>query len=63
MIWNEIKMVGYDFSIQSGKYQVRRRGEQFGLYYYDHRIGWCENVEDGMFKAWTLELKGKRKNE
>ena len=62
MTWTEIKIDGYDFCMGSGDYQVRRKGEQVGLYYYDHRIGWCKDVEEGMFDAWILELKGRRKN-
>lgn len=62
MTWNEIKIDGYDFCIQSGDWTVKRKGEQVELYYYDHRIRWCKNVEEGMFEAWILELKGKREN-
>lgn len=62
MTWSEVKYEGYDFCIMSGKYQVRRKGEQVGLYYYDHRIGWCKDVEEGMFRAWVLELYGRKRN-
>ena len=62
MIWNEIKVDGYDFCIQSGDWMVRQKGEQVELHYYNYRIGWCNDVEEGMFKAWILELKGRRRN-
>lgn len=63
MTWSEVKVDGYDYCTESGNYQVRRKGEQVGLWYLGYRIGWCEDIEDGMFKAWTLRLKGKRRNE
>lgn len=68
MTWTEFKYEGYDFCIASGKYQVRRKGEQVALYYYAeslgfHRIGWRDSVEDAMFSAWILELKKRRSNE
>lgn len=68
MTWTELKYEGYDFCIASGKYQVRRKGEQVALYYYTgslgfHRIGWRDSVEDAMFSAWILELKKRRSNE
>lgn len=68
MTWTELKYEEYDFCIASGKYQIRRKGEQVALYYYAgslgfHRIGWRDSVEDAMFSAWILELKKRRKNE
>lgn len=62
MTWFEIKLDGYDFCVQSGDYEVRRKGEQVGLYYYDHRLGWCNDVKEGMFRAWVLELYGRKRN-
>ena len=32
MTWFETKLDGYDFCVQSGDYEVRRKGEQVGLY-------------------------------
>lgn len=61
MTWVEVKRDDYDFCIESENYGVRRNGEQVGLYYYDHRIGWCNDIEEGMFKAWVLGLREKRK--
>lgn len=62
MTWTEIKIDGYDFCMESGDYQVRRKGEQVGLYYYDHRTGWYKDVKEGMFRAWVLELYGRKRN-
>ena len=66
MTWTEIKIDGYDFCTESGNYQVRRKGEQVELWYLGHRIGWyrigwCGDIEDGMFEAWILELKKRRR--
>lgn len=68
MTWLETKLDGYDFCMESGKYQIRRKGEQVALYFYAgslgfHRIGWRDSVEDAMFSAWILELEKRRKNE
>jgi len=61
MTWVEVKRDDYDFCIESENYEVRRNGEQVGLYCYDYRIGWCNNIEEGMFMAWALRLREKRK--
>ena len=63
MTWTEIKIDGYDFCVMSdgGTYEVKRKGEQVGLWYLGHRIGWYGDVEDAMFTAWILNLKGERK--
>ncbi len=71
MTWTEIKIEGYDFCIESGEWQVRRKGEQIGLWYslngqfdkYCCRVNWCGDISDGMFRAWVVELREKRKNE
>ena len=62
MTWFETKLDDYDFCVQSGDYEVRRKGEQVGLYYYSHIIGWCNDVKEGMFRAWVLELYGRKRN-
>lgn len=68
MTWIEVKYEGYDFCIMSGRYQIRRKGEQVALYYYAGSLGFCgigwrDSVEDAMFSAWILELKKRRSNE
>ena len=68
MTWSEVKYEGSDFCIVSGKYEIRRNGEEVALYFYAgsldfHRIGWRDSVEDAMFSAWILELEKRRKNE
>lgn len=62
MTWLEVKKDGYDFCIESGDYQIRRKGEQVGLWYYGYRIGWCNSVKHGMFNAWVLSLEKEREN-
>ena len=62
MTWFETKLDGYDFCVQSGDYEVRRKCEQVGLYYHDHRLNWCNDVEEGMFRAWILGLYGRKRN-
>lgn len=68
MTWTEVKYEGCDFCIMSGKYQIRRKGEQVALYFYAgslgfHRIGWRDSVKDAMFSAWISELRTRRRNE
>ncbi len=63
MTWFETKLDGYDFCVQSGNYGVRRQGKQVGLYYHEHRLAWCDNVEEGMFRAWVLGLYRRKENE
>lgn len=71
MTWNEVKVEGYDFCTQSGKWQVRRKGEQVGIWFspdgqfdeYCNRVGWCDDISDGMFQVWVMELREQRKNE
>lgn len=38
MTWTEIKIDGYDFCMMSdgGTYEVKRKGEQVGLWYLGH---------------------------
>ena len=63
MTWTEVKIEGYDFCLESGYYQIRRKGEQVGVWYYNYRIGWHNSVKHGMFAAWVLALREKRENE
>lgn len=54
MTWIEVKVEGYDFCLESGKWQVRRKGEQVGKYMFGRRIGWCNTVAEGMRDIWIL---------
>ncbi len=63
MTWTEIKVERYDFCLESGNYQIRRKGEQVGLWHCNYRIEWCNSVRHGMFIAWALVLRRKRENE
>lgn len=70
MTWIEVKVEGYDFCTQSGEWQIRRKGEQVGIWYfldgqfdkYWVRLRWCDDISDGMFQVWIMELIEKRKN-
>lgn len=63
MMWTEVKIEGYDFCLESGEWQIRRKGEQVGLWHCNYRIEWCNSVRHGMFIAWVLVLRRKRENE
>ena len=71
MTWTEVKIEGYDFCLESGEWQIRRKKEQVGIWFspdgefdkYTIRMNWCDNVADGMFKVWSIELSHNRKNE
>ena len=60
MTWTEVKIEGYDFCLESGCYQIRRKGEQIGLYCFGRRVAWCDDVSEGMRRVWILKLR-KRK--
>lgn len=60
MIWNEVKIEGFDFCIQSGDWLVTRKGKQVGLCYCNYRLRWCDDIEERMFIAWMAELRDRR---
>lgn len=71
MTWNEVKVDGYDFCLEFDEWQVRRKGEQVGIWYspdgqfnkYCKKINWCDDISEGIFLVWKIELRGQRKNE
>ena len=56
MTWTEVKIEGYDFCLESGYYQIRRKGEQIGIYCFGRRVTWCDDVSEGMRRVWILKL-------
>ena len=62
MTWTEVKIEGYDFCLESGKWQIRRKGGQVGLWHCNYRIEWCNSVRHGMFTAWALVLRKERES-
>ena len=60
MTWTEVKVEGYDFCLESGYYQIRRKGEQIGIYCFGRRFTWCDDVSEGMRQVWILKLRRRK---